>query len=527
VSGPSESFSGQLRGSVVLKQRHQFFVGLLSLVDAVVATGACLIAWLLRRWFFDAGWPAFASLHDAWELAREALLHLELPIAFACLWAFGLYRPRRDRALMVESFQMLKAALTSVVLLIVVLWVLGPRFVATWLTLDIRAYGDWIIDAPRLQLAGLTLLLPLLLTAHRIAFRLAVRALRRRGWNLRHVVVVGTGRLGRIACRTLDRNSWTGLHVIGFIHHGEHPPASGMCLGRPVLGGLADLERVMESHEPDAVYLATPAARSTVMPSLLRRLERFAVDVRIIPDVHPRYMPQSMTVSDLEGMPVLSVRESPLHGYSGILKRTVDVVGASIAILIFSPLMLLIALFVRAGSRGPVIFRQRRVSLGGEVFEIYKFRTMRHADMERDQASQAVQASEHGEGSARREGETGWTRRDDPRITPIGGLLRRTSLDELPQLFNVLLGDMSLVGPRPERPELIERFRDDWRGYMLRQHVKAGITGWAQVNGLRGDTSLRKRLQHDLFYIRHWSLGFDFKILWLTLFRGFIHRNAH
>jgi lipopolysaccharide/colanic/teichoic acid biosynthesis glycosyltransferase len=161
---------------------------------------------------------------------------------------------------------------------------------------------------------------------------------------------------------------------------------------------------------------------------------------------------------------------------------------------------------VRLTSPGPVIFKQRRVSLGGEEFNIYKFRTMFAAEDEQTPT---------------------WTQREDPRITPIGRWLRRTSLDELPQLLNVLRGEMSLVGPRPERPELIQRFRDDWRGYMLRQHVKAGITGWAQVNGLRGDTSLRKRLQLDLFYIRHWSIWFDIKILWLTLFRGFLHRNAH
>jgi len=157
-----------------------------------------------------------------------------------------------------------------------------------------------------------------------------------------------------------------------------------------------------------------------------------------------------------------------------------------------------------------VIFRQRRVSLGGDTFEIFKFRTMREA------------AGDAGEQDA-----VTWTSRNDPRITKIGAWLRRTSLDELPQLFNVLRGEMSLVGPRPERPELIEQFRDDWRGYMLRQHVKAGITGWAQVKGHRGDTGLKKRLQHDLYYIRHWSLGFDLKILWMTLFRGFVHRNAH
>lgn len=499
----------------MLKQRHQLFVTLLSLVDATVATGACCAAWAIRARVLDGSWPDVLHASRWAILVRESLLLLELPLLIMSMWVFGLYRPRRDRTLVAETVQLLKAVFTSLVMLIVVLWALGPRLVGNWLVQDAGTVASFPVDAPRLQLAALAILLPSMLVLHRVAFRVSLRAIRRRGWNQRHVLVIGSGRLGRIACRTLDRNSWTGLHVAAFLHHGEHAAQNAACVNRPVLGGLGDLESVMESLQPDAVYLALPAARATAMPALLRRLERFAVDVRIIPDVHPRYMPQSMTVSDLEGMPVLSVRESPLNGFPGMLKRTLDVVGASMAILVFSPVMLAVAIVVRLTSPGPVIFKQRRVSLGGEVFSIYKFRTMHFVEQERRDEPPPVR------------GEAAWTRRDDPRITPVGALLRRTSLDELPQLFNVLLGDMSLVGPRPERPELIERFRDDWRGYMLRQHVKAGITGWAQVNGLRGDTSLRKRLQHDLFYIRHWSLGFDIKILWLTLFRGFMHRNAH
>jgi exopolysaccharide biosynthesis polyprenyl glycosylphosphotransferase len=215
----------------------------------------------------------------------------------------------------------------------------------------------------------------------------------------------------------------------------------------------------------------------------------------------------AMTVSELEGMPILSVRESPMNGVAGIAKRGLDVAGAVAGILIFGLPMIGIAMAIKFTSPGPVVFRQRRVSVGGEEFEILKFRTMQHVQDENTPAT--------------------WTARGDARVTKIGSFLRRTSLDELPQLFNVFLGQMSLVGPRPERPELIARFKDDWRGYVLRQHVKAGMTGWAQVNGLRGDTSLRKRLQLDLFYIRNWSLGFDIKILWLTLFRGFAHPNAH
>jgi exopolysaccharide biosynthesis polyprenyl glycosylphosphotransferase len=247
---------------------------------------------------------------------------------------------------------------------------------------------------------------------------------------------------------------------------------------------------------------------SSQLPTILKRLERFAVDVRIVPDVHPRYLPQNMTVSELEGMPILSYRESPMAGLGGVLKRALDLAGACVALLVFSPLMVLISGLIWIESPGRVLFKQQRVSLGGDVFWIWKFRTMRCT------------------GDSSGSMEDSWTTRDDPRITRIGRWLRRTSLDELPQLFNVIRGDMALVGPRPERPELIDRFREDWRGYMLRQQVKAGMTGWAQVNGLRGDTSLRKRLQYDLFYIRNWSIWFDVRILLMTIVRGFVHPNA-
>jgi len=491
----------------LLKQRHQFFVSLLCAVDGVVAIAACLGAWSVRRLLIDGGFPDAATREGLAEWVRQPLWLLAAPIVLIAMWGFGLYRPRRDRAFIAESQQVFKATLSTSVALIVILWAMGPRTVADWAGEGVLQLGSAVVDGGRLQLGVLVVLLPVAVTVHRGLFRLALRAVRRRGWNLRHVAIVGTGRLGRIACRTLDRNSWTGLHVAYFISHQEHAHPGAVCLDRPILGGVKDLDTILEENKPDAVYLALPAPRAVMIPELLKRLSRHALDVRLIPDVHPKYMPQSMTVGDLEGMPILSVRESPMTGFPGLAKQLVDFVGATIGLMVFGPVMLIIACLVRLSSPGPVIFKQRRVSLGGQTFDIFKFRTMYHAE---DEASPA-----------------GWTRRNDPRITPIGKWLRATSLDELPQLFNVWRGDMSLVGPRPERPELIERFRDDWRGYMLRQHVKAGITGWAQVNGLRGDTSLRKRLQYDLAYIRNWSLGFDLKILWLTLFRGFLNRNAH
>lgn len=481
-------------------------------MDGVVILAASILAWVARMQLCPPDplwWPY------RWEqYTRGFLVLYTVPIILLSMRWFGLYRPRRDRSILSEVPGVVKACFVGM------LWVLVMLFVfesSIFSQTDSVRHGPAVvlwgadIDPGRVHVALLAVFITVSLIAHRMAFRYVLRLMRSRGWNLRHVAIIGCGRLGQIVARTVDRNSWTGIKIAYFISHQDRTRRE-ICSDRPVLGGLADLEKILAENKPDAVYIALPGSRSNVLYDVLARLERFPVDVRIVPDINPRYVPQSMTVSELDGMPILSYRECPTSGLGGVSKRVLDVVGACAALVIFAVPMLIVAALVRASGPGPLIFKQRRVSLGGQVFDIYKFRTMFHAD------------DEAGAGTSR---SATWTERNDPRITPVGRWLRRTSLDELPQLFNVVMGDMSLVGPRPERPELIERFRDDWRGYMLRQHVKAGMTGWAQVNGLRGQTSLRKRLQYDLFYVKNWSIGLDLKILFLTLFRGFVHRNAH
>jgi Undecaprenyl-phosphate glucose phosphotransferase len=494
----------------LVKQRHQLFVSLLGAADALTVTAACYGAWAIRRQAIE-GWFA-----KSWEnyIIKEPLFLLAVPITLMAMRGVGLYRPRRDRSIWGEHWDIIKASTVSLVSLIIVLWAIGnEQLIAGRVDYPpfIKEFWGVPLHAGRVQFGALAVLLPLLLGLERTLVRHLLRSVRRRGFNLRHVAIIGVGRIGRIACQTIERSSWTGLSVAYFISHKDQHSRTE-CLGRPVLGGLDDLEKLMQVCKVDAVYLAIPNARAAAVPGILQRLERFSVDIRIVPDVNPRYLPQSMAVGELDGMPILSYRESPLHGVGGAFKRAIDVAGSLAGLLLLWPVMLGAAIAVKLSGPGRVIFKQRRVSLGGQQFKIYKFRTMYD---ERDEAGPAARSQPR------------WTTRNDPRITPVGRFLRSTSIDELPQLLNVLKGDMSLVGPRPERPELIERFRVDWRGYMLRQHVKAGITGWAQVNGLRGDTSLRKRLQYDRFYIRNWSLWFDLRILALTLVRGWVHRNAH
>jgi Undecaprenyl-phosphate glucose phosphotransferase len=482
----------------VLRQQHRFFRNLLIAADAILIIVATVLAYSLRFYFLDEWFPP-RGVH---RYANHAVPFLiAMPLIIGSMMSSGLYQARRDQRFFLEAVAILKAVAIGLMLTVA----------ATTLARDVLYEGR---NLSSLQWGVFGLTTCTLLLAWRYSFRTALRKIRSRGWNLRHVAIIGCGRLGQVVANTLRRNSWTGISPKYFISH--HPITSRTtCLDLPVKGGLNDLEKILDAGEISGVILAVPVRMTAELPGLMSRLEKFSLDVRIVPDMNPKYLPVNMAVNELDGMPILSLRESPLAGWGRFVKRAVDIVGALIALVIFAIPMGIIALLVHLSGKGPVIFRQDRMSLNGQQFQLFKFRTMRHVDTEQQPTLEENQ------------GTNGWTERGDARITPLGKFLRRSSLDELPQLINVLLGEMSLVGPRPERPELIQQFRDDWRGYMLRQNVKAGMTGWAQVNGLRGQTSLRKRLQYDLFYIRNWSLMFDLRILWITLFRGFVHPNAH
>jgi Undecaprenyl-phosphate glucose phosphotransferase len=276
--------------------------------------------------------------------------------------------------------------------------------------------------------------------------------------------------------------------------------------GLKVLDHYENIKEVIKDKKADHVFLALSWHEHAKVVEVLSAIGDEAVDIKVIPDVY-EFMTLRGGVEDFDGIPILNLRNSPLYGWNMILKRGADIVFSSLAIVILSPLFILIPILLKLTSPGPVLYRQERMGIGGDTFEILKFRSMR------------VDA----------EDETGavWAKADDPRRTIFGAFLRKTSLDELPQFFNVLKGDMSLVGPRPERPVFIQDFRKHIPRYMLRHKMKAGITGWAQVNGWRGNTDLEKRIEHDLYYIENWSLGFDIKILLLTVWKGLVNRNAY
>jgi Undecaprenyl-phosphate glucose phosphotransferase len=274
----------------------------------------------------------------------------------------------------------------------------------------------------------------------------------------------------------------------------------------PVVGETSDAAQIVERRRVDAVFLALPLEAHRAMLSVLKDVARTVADVRVVPDLL-QYITFRAGVEDLDGLPVVHLTQVPLTGWMSLVKRTLDLAIAATALVLLSPLFAAIALAIRLSDGRPVFYRQRRMGLDGRPFEIVKFRSMRL-------------------GAEDELGPT-WAAPDDPRRTRVGRFLRRWSLDELPQLVNVVKGEMSLVGPRPERPEFVREFKEKFPQYMLRHRVRAGITGWAQVNGWRGATDLAKRIEYDLYYIENWTLALDVKILWLTLRYGLRHRNAY
>ncbi|MCD4748068.1 MAG: undecaprenyl-phosphate glucose phosphotransferase [Thermoanaerobaculales bacterium] len=319
--------------------------------------------------------------------------------------------------------------------------------------------------------------------------------IRRSGRNLRTVLVVGSGDLGRRVVKRLQAHREYGFNVVGFLDDDPGLKDRGFH-GVPVVGSTANLESVVESYGVDQVILALPMSAHNKTNQLIRRAGQLLVDVKVVPDLL-QFFVATGGVEELDGLPMINLTQIPLRGWDEVLKRAFDICGAAFLLLVTAPLFPFISWRIKRIDGGPAFFSQVRTGLDGRAFRLFKFRSMR-ITAEKDRT---------------------WTRHDDNRITPIGAFLRRTNLDELPQLFNVLKGDMSLVGPRPEQPEFVERFRARYPEYNTRHRVRAGLTGWAQVNGLRGDTSIRQRVVHDLYYIENWSFALDLKILLRTLWQ--------
>ncbi len=349
------------------------------------------------------------------------------------------------------------------------------------------------LDYPRGMIVYAWVVTIVLVVAGRWVHRLVVRSLRRRGVGCDRVLIVGSGEVARAIIQKIQWSPYLGYELVGVVNGNDRREA----LGAPVIGSQGELPRLIDAYEVDEVIIALPEASHRELLQLTAACQRGRVSIKVFPDVF-QIMTSGVTIDDLGGMPLLNVRDVRYRGWKLSLKRAIDIVGSIVGLVLLSPFMLLTALLVKLTSPGPVFYAQERMSLDGRPIQIIKFRSMR-ADAEADGP--------------------GWTVADDPRRTRLGEWMRGKNWDEIPQLINVLLGDMSLVGPRPERPVYVQRFQQSIPRYMERHREKAGLTGWAQVNGLRGDTSIVERTKYDLWYIENWSLWLDIKILIRTVFQ--------
>ena len=345
----------------------------------------------------------------------------------------------------------------------------------------------------------------ILLEAERISIRIFLRSLRTNGYNQKHVLLIGYSRAAEGFIDRVSVNPEWGYHVQGILD--DHRPAGFAYKKVQVLGPTNHLEDFLASNTLDEIAITLSIKEYSNLEQIVAACEKSGVHTKFIPDYN-NIIPTIPYMEDLQGLPVIHIRHVPLTGvFNATMKRIVDLAGALFGLIVFSPLMLVTALLIKITSPGPVLFSQERIGLHNRTFKMYKFRSMEVQDPGRERSQ--------------------WTTPHDPRVTPVGRFIRKTSIDEMPQFFNVLIGDMSLVGPRPERPLFVEKFKEEIPRYMIKHQVRPGLTGWAQVNGYRGDTSITKRIEHDLYYIENWSLGFDFKIMFLTVFEGFINKNAY
>ncbi|MFN4896754.1 MAG: undecaprenyl-phosphate glucose phosphotransferase [Pseudomonadota bacterium] len=469
--------------TAMLKQKRQLFEYLFVVADLLVVSAAWLIAYWVR---FQSGWVPID------KGVPEFAQYLSMLLFIWLIWAFvfrrmGLYRPMRGVRRTRELWVLVNANALSILLLISMTYL----------------FREKSSQFSRLVFLYFWVLATLLTVFERSALRFFLRELRRKGYNLRYMLLVGSGQVASDMVSRVRLHQELGIQLVGCLSRdGSEKRGPG---GIPVVGSYNDMGQFLNRADIDQIVVALPLEDQQVLPEIMEQLKDSMLDIKIIPDLY-QFASIGGAIEEFEGLPVISLQGCPLDGINLVSKRALDLIIASLALIIFSPLMLIIAILVKLTSRGAVFFKQERVSFDGSRFHIVKFRTM-YTDAEKSGP--------------------GWTTPGDDRVTPLGRLLRSTSLDELPQLFNVLRGDMSIVGPRPERPVFIKEFRQHIPRYMLRHKVPAGITGWAQVHGWRGDTSIDKRIEYDLYYIENWSLLLDLKIVCMTVINGFKNRNAY
>lgn len=472
-----------MRGVILLKKYNQIFISFLFISDLIFVSLAWVLAYLLR---FEAGLIGVTKDIPPWS-QHIPLLVIILLVCSAVFNFAGFYRPKRISPISNEVFDIIKSVTISILIFV-------------FLTYFFKEYRY-----SRLTILNFWFLSIFFVSLSRFLSRKFLRVLRRREYNLRYVLIVGEGELGQKLLQSFRSHPELGLKAVGFLSADKEKVGQTIA-GTEVIGTYDEVHSIIQKSGVDQVFIALPFHHHQKIKEILTFLKNELVNIKVVSDLYDFFTLKG-GVEELDDLPIINIQDTPLHGWGKMAKRAMDVILTLTGIVILSPLMLIIAILIKITSQGPVLFKQERMGFDGRLFGMLKFRSM-IVDAEKETGSI-------------------WAKPNDPRRTSIGKLLRKASLDELPQLFNVLKGEMSLVGPRPERPDLIEQFKENIPNYMLRHKIKAGMTGWAQVNGWRGNTSLEKRIEHDLHYIENWSISFDLQILFLTLFRGLISKHAY
>lgn len=468
----------------MLKKHSQFWESLLIIIDIFVISVAWVTSYYIRFYAIPVNGDVIPPLRD----------YIVVIVPIVIIWPFifrnmGLYRPRRISSHAAEMFGIAKASSLALITLVSVNYFMKK------------------FEFSRLVFLYFWISCIFMLSVERMFFREVLRFFRRKGYNVRRVLIVGAGDLGKRVATKIKSNPWTGLSLVGYLD--DYKPLGEEFEGKKVIGRISDLQDVVRREGIDQVFVALPVRAYRRLMYVIEKLKDEVVNVRIVPDIY-QALTLSASFEDFEGLPLINLTDTPMYGWNVVTKRVSDIFFSFLALLITAPLMGIVAVIVKSTSPGPFFFKQRRYGLDGKVIWVYKFRTMT--------------VSEDGP-------DVPQAKKGDSRVTPFGSFLRKTSLDEIPQFFNVLKGDMSLVGPRPHAIAHNEYYRNLLKGYMLRHKVKPGITGWAQVNGFRGETDtvekMENRVKYDFFYIENWSLWFDIKIMWLTLWKGLVNKNAY
>ena len=467
----------------MIKDNQKHFNRLHVVIDAFVIALSYILAWLIK---FEG--PFAAGSVKALSFQQYMILLIGIVPGFLILYyAFNLYTPKRVQGRRLELANITKANTIGVFLVIGALYVLKQ--------LDYSRAVLFIFYAINIVAE----------TAVRNIIRYVLRDMRKKGYNQKHVILVGYSRAAEEYIDRVLQNPQWGYTIHGILD--DNVEAGTTYKGIKVIGKIANLMVILPENRLDEIAITLGLSEYYRLEEIVALCEKSGVHTKFIPDYN-NIIPTKPYTEDILGLPVINIRHVPLSNtFNAMVKRLMDILGSIFGIIVASPIMLLACLLIKLTSPGPLIYKQERVGLHNKTFRMYKFRSM--------------------EVQPESEEKKAWTTKNDPRVTGIGKLMRRTSIDELPQLFNILKGDMSLVGPRPERPFFVEKFREEIPRYMVKHQVRPGLTGWAQVNGYRGDTSIRKRIEYDLYYIENWTIGFDIKIMFLTIFKGFVNKNAY